>query len=267
MNVLPLNRNLYYSSVFAACALLPWTATPAPAQTSPALQQLATATSPFAPSLSPAESSSLPDAPEPAAAPVETRSSAHIAPLYEKEIPAGWQAQTLTSRDKVVLGVRDLYTIGNFEAMFAASGFSHLTNGQPNYGTDRGAYGERLGAAALRETSQGFLTDSVFAPLLHQDPRYFVLGPQYGTVHRGFYALTRPFVRRTDDGRNTFNSSLMLGYGAAAVLTNAYYPAGNRNATDTARTFGASIGGAALGFLVSEYADQVLVAVHLRRPE
>ncbi|WP_160115235.1 hypothetical protein [Bryocella elongata] len=227
------------------------------------------ATSPFAASVrnDAPEAEALPDAPEPAGYRSETRSSAHIAPLYTKDIWAGWQAQPLRPRDKVVLGLRDLYSLGNFGAMFASSGFSHLTNGQPNFGTDRGAYGQRLGAAALRETSQGLLTDSVFAPILHQDPRYYVLGPQYGIVHRTLYAITRPLVTRSDSGRQTVNGSLLLGYGAAAVLTNAYYPAINRNARDTAITFGDSLGGSALGAVVSEFAEQVLVAVHLRRPE
>jgi hypothetical protein len=247
-----------------------------------AMQQLAAESSPFAmpplqdrhlesDRLAPtgrdgSAASSLPEAPGPAI--IQPASpSAHTAPLYRKDIPPGWQAQPLGARDKIVLGLRDLYTPGNFGAMFISSGYSHLTNRQPNYGTDRGAYGERLGAAALRETSQGFLTDSVFAPLLHQDPRYYVLGPQHSTFHRALYALTRPLIRRNDDGRETVNTSLLLGYASAAALTNTYYPAINRNARDTTATFGASIGGAALGFLVSEYADQILVATHLRRPE
>ena len=41
---------------------------------------------------------------------------------------------------------------------------------------DSGAFGERLGAAGIRDTTQGVFTDSVFAPLLHEDPRYYMAG-------------------------------------------------------------------------------------------
>jgi len=301
MNALSLNRTLQYSSLLAAAIyFLPGISSTAFAQSfpgtplqpeHPAFRELAEATSPFSPALrkvdletsfreaelGSSESSSLPDAPEPNALEShdpasfdnlpEPRSSAHVASLYTKDISAGWQAQALRPRDKVVLGLRDLYSFGNFGSMFVASGFSHLTNGQPNFGTDRGAYGQRLGAAALRETSEGVLTDSVFAPILHEDPRFYVLGPQYGLLHRTLYAITRPLITRSDSGRSTINGALLLGNGTASVLTNAYYPASNRNVHDTLATFGGSIGGAALGFVVSEFADQLLVAVHLRRPE
>lgn len=267
-----------------AAGLPPATASKsANALASPGLVGLAETTSPFvaplaASSVAPAESTSLasdslPDAPDPNTPAADAgeikrpREAGLTAPLYTKDISAGWEAQPLTARDKFMLGVRDLYSPGNFGAMFLSSGYSHLTNGQPNYGTDRGAYGERLGAAAIRETSQGFFTDSIFAPLLHQDPRYYVLGPEASIGRRTLYAITRPILRRNDSGRNTLNTSLLLGYGAAALLTEAYYPGSNHNARDTAATYGASIGGSALGFVVSEFADQLLVAVHVRKPD
>lgn len=182
-----------------------------------------------------------------------------------KYIRPGMSAPPLSRRDKFDLGIHDLYTPQNFLAILFSAGYSHLANSEPNYGTDKGAFGERLGAAGIRESTQGFFTDSVFAPMLHQDPRYYIEGPRYSFVHRVFYAATRPFLTRNDDGDSTINSSLLLGYAAAAALTPAYYPKDNRSAGDAANTFASSLGGAALGFAVTEFSDDVLQALHLEK--
>ena len=188
----------------------------------------------------------------------------HVTPLYAKYVPAGWHAQPLTARDKIIVGAKDLYSVDNFGAMFLSAGYEHLFNSLPNYGTDKGAFGERLGAAAVRETSQGVFTDMVFAPLLHEDSRYFQDGIGHSFFHRTFYAITRPLVTRKDDGGSTVNGALLLGYAASAALTPAFYPASNRNAHDALSTYGGSVGGAALGFFISEFSPDVLAALHLR---
>jgi hypothetical protein len=188
-----------------------------------------------------------------------------VAPIHTKYILPGMTAQPISARDKVMIGLQDSYSLMNFGGMFAAAGYEQLRNSEPNYGTDRGAFGERLGAAAIRDTTQGVFTDAVFAPLLHEDPRYYVEGPQYSTIHRALYAVTRPLITRTDSGRKTLNGALLLGYASSSLLNNAYYPAINRNARDTATAFGGSLGGSALGFLLSEFSSSIWHKVHLTR--
>ena len=188
-----------------------------------------------------------------------------VAPKLTKYIPSGWTAQPINAHDKVLLGLRDLYSPLNFIAMLASAGYEHALNSEPNYGTDRGAFGERLGAAAIRESTQGLFTDAVFAPILHEDPRYYVQGSPHGFIYRLFYAGTRPLITRTDSGHNTVNAALLLGYAGSSALSYSYYPQINQNFHDTAATFGSSIGGAALGYVVSEFSDDVLKAVHMRK--
>lgn len=222
----------------------------------------------------PADSSSvaeLPDAPN--APPLRAFASeadqpapgSSAAPKYAKTIEADQTAQPITAHDKAILGLRDLYSPMNFAAMIASAGYEQAVNGSPNYGTDRGAFGARLGAAAIRETTQGFFTDVVFSPMFHMDPRYYVEGPRYGFVHRVFYAGTRVLVSKTDSGHHTINSPLLLGYAASTALNTAYYPQINRNVRDTASEYGGSLGGAALGFLISEFSDSLMKAVHIKK--
>lgn len=182
-----------------------------------------------------------------------------------KDIQPGWQAPPLNAHSKVVQTLHDLYTPESFLGFLVAAGYSQGVNGQPDYGVDRGAFGERLGAAAIRDSSQDLFTGAVFAPMLHQDPRYYIEGDGYSAAHRTLYAVTRSLITRRDDGKQTLNTSLLLGYAAAAALTNAYYPQSERTAKDSARTYGASIGGAALGFVFHEFIGDALEVAHLRK--
>jgi hypothetical protein len=188
-----------------------------------------------------------------------------VAKKTDKFIPAGFQAQPLTARDKVNVTLRDIFSWESGVGFTLAAGYSQVTNGHPDYGSDKGAFGERLGAAAARDTSQDLFSGAIFAPILHEDPRYYVEGDSYGVVHRTLYAVTRPLITRSDSGHSRINGSLLLGYAAAAALTNAYYPGNERTVKDTARTYGASIGGAALGFFFQEFVDDALEAVHLHK--
>jgi hypothetical protein len=202
--------------------------------------------------------------PDPNVPPTRRQARAErIASLHLKYIPAGWKVLPLTRHDKVLLGLKDLYNPFQVGTIVVAAGYSHLANGQPNFGTNSGAFAQRFGAAYARDTSEGIFTDAVFAPLLHQDPRYYVEGPDDSIIHRTLYAITRPLITRTDSGRAAPNGALLLGYAGASALSYTYYPRSNRNFHDTAATFAGGIGGSALGFAVTEFASPLLQKLHL----
>ncbi len=199
------------------------------------------------------------------AAPANQPGGYKVAPIHRKYIMPDMRAQTITARDKVIIGLKGAYSLQNFGGIIVASGYEQLRNGQPNYGTDRGAFGQRLGAAGIRDTTQGVFTDSVFAPLLHEDPRYYIQGNQYSFGHRVFYALIRPVITRSDSGRRTINGAQLLGYASSTALDNAFYPASNRNAADNAKAYASSIGGSALSSLLIEFTASFWHVLHLGR--
>lgn len=186
-----------------------------------------------------------------------------VAPIYTKYILPQMRAQPITTHEKLIIGLQDTYSLINFGGIIGSAAWEQLNNGQPNYGTDRGAFGERLGAAGIRNSAQGVFTDAIFASLLHEDPRYYVEGSQHSIGHRALYAVTRPIIGRTDGGHRTINGALLLGYASAAALNNAYYPSINRNFKDNAEAYAGSIGGSALGFLVAEFAAGWWHQLHL----
>jgi hypothetical protein len=184
-----------------------------------------------------------------------------------KDIAPGQQAPRLSLGDKILLGFRSSVTPFSLTGWVFSAGYSQLVNGSPNYGTNAEAFAQRLGAAAARNESEGVFSDSIMAPIFHEDTRYYELGQSHSFTRRLFYAATRTFVTRTDDGRPTPNYALFFGNVSGAALTNAYYPPQNRGFGNTAKTFGFSIGGSALGFVVTEFYTDGLELVHLKKAQ
>ena len=185
------------------------------------------------------------------------------APKYEKSISPDEVAQPLTAGDKVALSFRQLYSPISLAGEVLSGGYTHLVNGSPNYGRNGEALGKRIGAAVVRGSAQEIFGDAIFCPIMHIDPRYYVQGAQHNFVHRAFYAATRVLVTKTDSGRATVNAPLLLAYAGTAALNMAYYPEINRNVKDGVSDFGGSLGGAAIGFLFSEFTDSLLQKMHI----
>jgi hypothetical protein len=202
-----------------------------------------------------------PPSPQPPNA--RTRHSAHLAmTIAPNEI-----AQPMPVRDKIVGGLGDSVSLFAATGWVASAGWSHWTNGSPNYGTDKGAFGQRLGAAALRNISQDIFHDCLFAPILHEDPRYYIMGRGHNVLKRAIYAGTRTIITRSDSGHTRPNFSLLAGDAAGAALTVTYYPAKNTSFTEVAETFGGSLGGSALGYVVTEFIGDALQYFHLRKKD
>jgi hypothetical protein len=176
----------------------------------------------------------------------------------------GQTAPPLSAHDKEVMGLKQSFTLFSLIGWTTSAAYTHLINGSPNYGTDSAAFGERLGAAALRNTSQNIFGNVVFAPLFHEDPRYYKMGKGHNVAKRVAYATTRALITRADDGHATPNYSLIAGRVFGSALTNTYYPRTNCSFSQTAQTFGTSMGGAAIGYVVTEFLDEALEIVHLK---
>lgn len=144
-------------------------------------------------------------------------------------IDPGETIQPLTSRDKMLFWLHEEVRPVSMAPAFLSAGWGQLTDGDPKYGSDSGAFGERLGTAALREASGRFFSDSVLTVITHEDPRYY--RKAYGGIKaRGLYAAERVFVAQRDDGTSGFNYSDTLGNLASSALTMTYYPAPSANA-------------------------------------
>ncbi len=176
-------------------------------------------------------------------------------------------ADPMTVHDKVVRGIKDSFSPSAAAGWLATAGWQQLRNSSPNYGTDAGAFGQRLGAATIHATSEGLFRESVFAPLFHEDQRYYIMGKGHPFFKRVVYASTRSIITRTDSGHATPNFARLAGNAASSALTIPYYPAQDTTFSAVASTFGRSLGGSALGFVVDEFIVDALVDLKLRKKQ
>ena len=187
------------------------------------------------------------------------------APHLRLTVYQGEVATPMTVSDKIKGGLKNSVSLFSMMGWLASAGYEQMTNGSPNYGTDAGAFGQRLGIGAIHGISNGVFSNSLFAPIFHQDPRYYVMGPGHPFLKRLLYAATRSVISRTDSGHSTPNYALFAGNAAGAALTVTYYPAQNTTFSQVTRTFGTSLGGSAFGFVVDEFLVDALVDLHLKK--
>lgn len=171
---------------------------------------------------------------------------------------------TLTSGEKFRASLQSRISPGGVGATLFAAGFSHLRNSSPDYGTDKGAFGERLGALALKQTSSSFFSYGVYASLAHTDPRYYVMGPRESITRRAVYSASRVVVTRSDDGHSRINWPKLAGIATATALTNLYYPKEDHGFADSVKAFGGSVGASALTYELHEFLGDAVRAVRNR---
>lgn len=215
------------------------------------------------------ESSSLPEAPEPVQAredeagsrdrqaeggpaPAGQRQVAVAGP-FDKFVQQGEVAPHLSAGDKVMIGLRGSVSPYALIGWVSSATYSEAIDGSPHYGQGGTDYLQRLGAAAARATSEDIFTNSVAAPLLHEDPRYYQMGPGHSFVKRAAYSVMRTVVTKTDTGGETVNFAVLGGNLAGSALTQAYYPPSSRGFDEVMKTWGTSLLGQAVGNLFEEF--------------
>ena len=152
-----------------------------------------------------------------------------IAKTYARTIQPGQTAVLWGPKEKFLSALQKQASFGGvFSAAFTA-GWGQLRDDRPHYGTDSGAYGERVGAAYIRQSTQSFMNIGVMSTLLHEDPRYYVLGPTHSFKSRVVYAATRVVVTRKDDGSSVPNVPLWVGAFSSQAISNAFYPDQDRS--------------------------------------
>jgi hypothetical protein len=198
---------------------------------------------------------------------IESLGQVKLGPRFDpKALDRSQAGLRLSAKDKIVLSFEEQTTVFAFSTEFLSAGWAHLIDGHPKYGSDSAGFGEKLGAAAIRQSSQAVFSDGVFAAVLHEDPRFYRLGSGPVTRRMG-YAASRMWRTRTDSGEPSMNYSLLAGYGAAAAMTMAYYPHVSSGGGRAAITYGYSLLGNVAGNQFHEFWPDVRRKLfHRKRP-
>lgn len=167
-------------------------------------------------------------------------------------VDPGEKAPPLQARHKMMFWLHEDASLPAWAPAVISTGWSQLLVGDPDYGSDSAAFGERIGAAVIRDTSMRFFSDSLVPTLAHEDPRYY--RKTYGSIkERTAYAAERVFINRRDDGSLGFNFAVTMGHLAASALTPTYYPAPSANGRVVMTTWALSLAGAAGGNIFVEF--------------
>lgn len=167
-------------------------------------------------------------------APFETRK-------WAQYIDPGERIPPLYAKDKWVFWLHQEVRVESALPALLSAGYGQLTD-TPDYGSDEEGFGDRLGAAVVRQASMRFFCNSFFPVVLHEDPRYYRKASGSYKSRAG-WAAERAFVIQRDDGSHGFNNSDIFGHLAASALTPTYYPHPSANTAVVFQTWGTSIAG------------------------
>jgi len=169
-----------------------------------------------------------------------------------KYIGSNQRTARLSAKEKLELSGWEQVQPYAFATQFMGAGWEHLIDSNPQYGSDSGGFGERLGAAALLQNSRAILSDGIMTAIFRQDPRYYRQGHR-PVKQRLYYAAERVFIIRSDEGKYQPNYSQLLGNFVATALTMTYYPAVSATWPRTVKGYGISLAAEALGNEIHEF--------------
>jgi hypothetical protein len=156
-----------------------------------------------------------------------------VARKYAHTIKPGYTAVPWGAKEKITASVLKMGTLGSVFSAAFTGGRQQLFDSRPHYGTDSGAYGERVGADYARQSTQAIVNGGMSA-ILRDDPRYYVLGPGHSFKSRVIYAAERVLITHKDSGGDTVNIPLFTGIVASQALANGIYPDRDRDWTRVA---------------------------------
>ena len=201
---------------------------------------------------------SVPDAPVPAAqddiAPGETPSGQQDAtprPLTQQEkaeqqlrqqekqriagvvpnfnVSYNADAAPLSRKQKLHLAFRTATDPVSFGVAAFDAGLSQAEGDFPGYGGGAQGYAKRFGASYADNFDGTMLGNAIFPILLKQDPRYFRRG-EGSFTSRFLYSISTTVWCKNDSGSHGPNYSNILGNLTAGGISNLYYPASDRGA-------------------------------------
>lgn len=181
-----------------------------------------------------------------------------VIPNFQTVSDPNLKPPPLTVSLKFKLAIKETLDPFTFASAAMGAGMSQYGNKTPKYGYGMDAYGQRLGAAFADMATQNFFADAVLASVLHEDPRYYRMGPAHSIPRRILYSVTRVVITRRDSGAASFNFAGVFGMAMGIALSNAYYPSPSVNWSVNEGRFISSYTSNALGNLLPEFWPDVM---------
>jgi hypothetical protein len=129
-------------------------------------------------------------------------------------------------KEKLWLATQESFDYSAFIYEGIVAGIAMAGKSEPSFGQGAAGYGIYYAHTFADGTIENYMVQAFVPAITKEDSRYYTLG--HGNIFkRSGYALSRILITRTDSGKESFNISEIVGAGAAAGISNAYYPPGN----------------------------------------
>ena len=187
----------------------------------------------------------------PSVAPEQTKRILGVVPNF-RAVSTTRHLPPQSIKEKFMTTTEDSFDYSSIAIPAALAGYGLANNSFPEFGTGAAGYGRYLWHSAIDQTSENYMVEFVVPVLTHEDTRFYTL--ENGSfVKRTGYALSRAFITRSDSGASVVNLSEILGSGASAGLSNAYYPARERSFSNTGTQWGIDLGIDAAAYVAKEF--------------
>lgn len=185
----------------------------------------------------------------------QTKRILGIVPNF-RAVSANTHLPPQTVKDKFITASQDSFDYSAVIFSGLVAGVSMATTQTPEFGGGAAGYGRYFWHTFVDQTIENYMVEFIVPAARHEDTRYYTLGSNGGAngfAKRTGYALSRVVVTRSDSGTRTFNSGEVIGAGAAAGISNLYYPSKERTFGNTAQKWGINVGLDAGTFVFKEF--------------
>lgn len=189
----------------------------------------------------------------------QTKRILYVIPNF-RAVSADEKLPPQSVKDKFWQTTQDSFDYSSFIFIGALAGIAQANNSTPEFRQGAAGYGRYYWHSFVDQADENYWVEFILPTVLRQDSRYYTLG-RGGVFKRAKYAFTRILITRTDSGGETFNASEIVGAGAAAGISNAYYPSPERTWTKTGQRWLLNVGLDAGTFMFREFWPNINSAV------
>jgi hypothetical protein len=170
----------------------------------------------------------------------QTKRILGIVPNF-RSVSANTKLPPESSKEKFKEATQDAFDYSDFVFVAMLAGVGQAENSYPEFHQGAAGYARYYWHSMADQVDEDYQTEFIWPMVTHEDPRYYTLG-HGGFLRRAGYAFSRFAVTRTDSGNETFNISEIGGAGAAAGISNFYYPQEERTWTKTGQRWVLNMG-------------------------
>jgi hypothetical protein len=157
-----------------------------------------------------------------------------------------------TVKEKFMDATQDSFDYSSILIPAIIAGEAMAGNQYPEFHQGAAGYARYFWHSAVDQTSENYWVEFIVPTVTREDTRYYTLG-RGGFFKRTGYALSRAVITRSDAGGETFNVGEIVGAGAAAGVSNLYYPSRERSLSNTGQQWALDVGIDAFSFVGREF--------------